>query len=122
MRILADMNISVDWIPVLESHGWESVHWSEVGDLRAADAEIMSWALANNFVVFTHDLDFGALLAVTHAQGPSVVQMRAQDIMPIHMEASIVAALHQYEPLLEQGALISIDPNQARARVLPINK
>src|SRR3954470_12031045 len=97
MRIVADMNISVDWIPVLESYGWETIHWSEVGDIRAADADIMSWALANDFVVFTHDLDFGALLAATHAQGPSVIQIRAQDIMPVHMESAVVAALQQFE-------------------------
>ena len=53
------MNIPVDWIRVLEWHGWETVHWSEVGDIRATDAEIMAWALTNDFVVFTHDLDFG---------------------------------------------------------------
>jgi predicted nuclease of predicted toxin-antitoxin system len=115
------MNISVDWIPVLESHGWEAVHWSEVGDKRAADAEIMHWARANGFVVLTHDLDFGALLATTQAQGPSVIQIRAQDIMPAHMERSVIAALQQFESLLEQGALISIDYFRARARVLPLN-
>ena len=114
------MNISVDWIPVLESYGWEAKHWSEIGDIRAPDTEIMNWALANDFVIFTHDLDFGALLAVTHAQGPSVIQIRAQDILPAHMEHVIVAALQQFESLLEQGALISVDPFQARARVLPL--
>jgi predicted nuclease of predicted toxin-antitoxin system len=96
MRILADMNIPVDWIPVLESHGWQTVHWSEVGNIRAA------------------------LLAVTHAQGPSVIQIRAQDIMPTQMEQIVTAALRQFEGLLEQGALISIDPFHARARVLPL--
>ena len=115
------MNISPDWISVLESHGWETVHWSEVGDIRATDSEIMSWAIANDFVVFTHDLDFGALLAVTQARSPSVIQIRAQDIMPTHVEAAVVAALHQFEALLEQGALISVDYLHARARVLPLD-
>jgi predicted nuclease of predicted toxin-antitoxin system len=122
MRILADMNISPVWITVLESHGWETIHWSEVGDIRATDSEIMSWALANDFIVFTHDLDFGALLAVTQAQGPSVIQIRAQDIMPTRMGAAIVAALHQFEQLLEQGALVSVDYFSSRARVLPLNR
>ncbi|MEO8288548.1 MAG: DUF5615 family PIN-like protein [Chloroflexota bacterium] len=122
MKILADMNIPPSWIPTLETNGWEAVHWSEVGDIRASDNEIMAWALAGDYVVFTHDLDFGALLAVTEAQGPSVIQIRAQDIMPSHMEAVVVAALRQFEPLLERGALISVDQFHARARVLPINR
>jgi predicted nuclease of predicted toxin-antitoxin system len=41
----------------------------------------MKWANDNGYVVFTHDLDFGALLATTHAQGPSVIQIRTQDIL-----------------------------------------
>ncbi|HEX7505517.1 MAG TPA: DUF5615 family PIN-like protein, partial [Polyangia bacterium] len=35
----------------------ESVHWSEVGDPRASDLAIMTWAYDNGFVIFTHDLD-----------------------------------------------------------------
>ena len=47
--------------------GWRS---------HAEDSEIMAWASVNDFVVFTHDLDFGAILALTRAEGPSVVQVR----------------------------------------------
>jgi predicted nuclease of predicted toxin-antitoxin system len=37
----------------------------------------MAYALANNFVVLTHDLDFGTILAATQGNKPSVVQIRA---------------------------------------------
>ena len=40
-RVLVDMNLSPEWIPVLRSYGWDAVHWSAVGDPRARDAEIM---------------------------------------------------------------------------------
>jgi len=33
----------------------------------------MSYAQDHGYVVFTHDLDFGTLLALTRARGPSVV-------------------------------------------------
>jgi predicted nuclease of predicted toxin-antitoxin system len=33
-------------------------------------------------VVFTHDLDFGGVLALTHAAGPSVIQVRSEDPVP----------------------------------------
>jgi len=42
----------------------------------------MAWARANGHVVFTHDLDFGTTLALTHAAGPSVIQVRGQNVLP----------------------------------------
>lgn len=60
IQLLVDMNLSVEWIAELAAHGWSAVHWSTVGDPGADDATIKAWALANRYVVFTHDLDFGA--------------------------------------------------------------
>lgn len=62
VKVLLDMNLSPGWVQVLEQAGIASVHWSQVGDPRAADATLMAWARANGYVVFTHDLDFGTLL------------------------------------------------------------
>lgn len=120
MKILADMNIRVEWVGALEKNGWECVHWSEVGDIRAEDHEIMAWARINDYIVFTHDLDFSAILAITRAYGPSVVQIRSQDITIQHLEAVVVSALRQFEDLLMQGALVSMDEARVKARVLPI--
>lgn len=75
LRIVVDMNLSPEWAPLLEQAGWPAVHWSAVGDPRADDATIMAWALTHRHVVFTHDLDFGTALALTHAGGPSVIQI-----------------------------------------------
>jgi hypothetical protein len=61
--------------------GIDARHWSEVGDLRAPDAEIMQWARQHGCVVFTNDLDYSALLAATRASGPSVLQVRTQDVL-----------------------------------------
>src|SRR5262245_54857905 len=97
VKILIDMNLSPDWVKVLQRHGWSAVHWSSVGDPHAADGTIMDWALANGYIVFTHDLDFGTPLALTHATGPSVLQVRAQDILPDHLESVVVAALRQHD-------------------------
>lgn len=72
LQFVVDMNLSPDWVALLSQHGYPAVHWSNVGSPRATDASIMAWALANHHVVFTHDLDFGTLLALTHARGPSV--------------------------------------------------
>jgi predicted nuclease of predicted toxin-antitoxin system len=107
-------------VEVFERHGWQAVHWSMVGDPRATDRVIMDWARANQYVVFTHDLDFGAILAATHAAGPSVTQVRAQDVLPEHLEGIVTSALRQYEELLETGALIIVNEGTFRARILPL--
>ena len=71
-------------------------------------------------MVFTHDLDFGVMLAATRAEGPSVIQVRAQDVLPKHLEAIIVGAVRQYEALLESGSLIIVSESMLRARILPL--
>jgi predicted nuclease of predicted toxin-antitoxin system len=120
VRIVIDMNLSPNWAPLLQQHGWPAVHWSTVGDSRAADREIMVWALANEHVVFTHDLDFGTALALTHAAGPSVLQIRGQDVLSDHLGALVIAALRQHDSDLAAGALLVIDSNRCRIRILPL--
>jgi predicted nuclease of predicted toxin-antitoxin system len=121
VKILVDMNLSPDWVAVLERHGWSTVHWSSVGDPRAPDRAIMDWAVANGHIVFTHDLDFGTTLALTHETGPSVLQVRGQDVLPDHMEGVVVAALRQHETDLASGALVVVDERKSRVRILPIS-
>lgn len=120
MKILVDMNLSPDWVSTLTNHGIAAVHWSAVGDPRAPDSEIMDWARANDYVVFTHDLDFGAALALTQALGPSVIQIRTQDVTPDHLETKVVSVLADHSHLLEIGCLIVIDEARARIRILPL--
>lgn len=120
VKILVDMNLSPGWVPVLKSHGWSAVHWSTVGDPRERDRVIMDWAVRHEYIVFTHDLDFGTMLALSHATGPSVLQVRAKDILPDHLESIVIAALRQHDADLASGALIVVDGIRTRARILPI--
>lgn len=119
MKLLIDMNLSPDWVAVFEQHGWQALHWSTVGNPRARDSIIMEWARANGYVVFTHDLDFGTLLVTTRAQGPSVIQVRTQDIMPQSLGNRLVQILRQYESVLAKGALVTVDETKARVHILP---
>lgn len=48
MKILLDMNLYPDWVSVLESAGFASVHWSTIGNPSATDKVIMAWALTND--------------------------------------------------------------------------
>jgi hypothetical protein len=31
MRLLVDMNLSPDWVPLLGSRGWKAIHWTSLG-------------------------------------------------------------------------------------------
>lgn len=120
IQIVIDMNLSPEWVNVFATQGWHAVHWSTVGNPRAADHDIMKWARSNNHVVFTHDLDFGTLLALTQSTGPSVIQVRGQNVLPDHLSSIVVTALKQYESDLAAGALVVVDESKYRARILPI--
>lgn len=120
LRVLVDMNLSPGWVGVLEEAGWQAVHWAQVGDPRASDQAIMAWASDHGYALFAHDLAFGSILPVTRASGPSVIQVRAQDVMPDRLAGIVCAALRSYEHLLETGALIIVDERGLRARVLPL--
>jgi predicted nuclease of predicted toxin-antitoxin system len=120
MKLLVDMNLSPRWIKVLFDAGIEAVHWSTLGAINAPDSEIMAHARANDYVVLTHDLDFGAILAVTHGEKPSVVQIRAEDVSPDVIGRQVIAALRQMASELKEGALLTVDPNRTRLRLLPL--
>jgi predicted nuclease of predicted toxin-antitoxin system len=120
MKLLVDMNLSPRWIGVLVDAGIEAAHWSTLGASSAPDSEIMAYAKAHDFVVLTHDLDFGAILAATHGDKPSVVQIRADDVSPDVIGTQVLAALRQMASELAEGALLTVDPNRTRLRVLPL--
>ena len=115
------MNLSPTWVEIFEKQGWRAIHWSTAGNARAPDKTIMEWANDHGYVVFTHDLDFGAILAATQAEGPSVIQIRTQDVMPDRLGDRVVQLIRQFEPMLEAGALITVDEIRARVRILPFN-
>jgi predicted nuclease of predicted toxin-antitoxin system len=53
----------------------------------------MVWARENGYIVFTHDLDFSALLAATQGEGPSVIQVRTQNVLPEGIGTLVITAL-----------------------------
>lgn len=79
----------------------------------------MQWAVKNNHIVFTHDLDFGALLAVSQSSSPSVLQVRIQNCLPDTMGEVVLLAMRQFTSELEAGALLTINASKTRVRILP---
>jgi predicted nuclease of predicted toxin-antitoxin system len=82
----------------------------------------MAFAAKHDYVVLTYDLDFSAILAATHGEKPSVVQVRTEDISNDKTGPKVTAALRHMQAELEQGALVIIDAHRTRVRLLPLKR
>jgi predicted nuclease of predicted toxin-antitoxin system len=122
MKFLVDMNLSPGWVDFLTKEDFEAVHWSAVGQSNAPDIELMHWASAQGFVVLTADLDFGAVLAAGQKSGPSVVQLRSDNLSPNAVGQIVLSAIRKAEGELIAGALLSIDVARYRLRILPLKE
>jgi predicted nuclease of predicted toxin-antitoxin system len=80
----------------------------------------MEWARQNNRIVFTQDLDFSRMLALSGALGPSIFQIRNTDNLPDVLGTFVLRALNQCESILKAGAIVVINNNGTRARFLPL--
>lgn len=119
LTLVIDMNLSPDWVLILQNAGWTTTFWMDIGSPSAPDTEIMRRAREHDAIVFTHDLDFGALLAASGESSPSVVQMRCEDTRPIAMGSLIVSAIQSSVEDLKTGVLLTLDPKRMRLRILP---
>ena len=120
MKLVIDMNLSPEWVKVLESEGFATVHWSSIGSRNAKDTEIFDWARKHEHVVITLDVDFGTLLAISGASKPSVIQIRQEDVNPDSFRPVLLDVLRRFSRELERGALIVIDDTKLRIRMLPL--
>ena len=120
MKILLDMNIPRQYMPLLEKRGVNFLRWSDIGSPTALDTQIMEYAHENDFVVLTFDLDFSAILSVSRASKPSVVQIRISLCQAEQAVDLIVSAMSRYADELEKGAILTIDTRKARVRLLPL--
>jgi predicted nuclease of predicted toxin-antitoxin system len=122
MKLVLGMNLPPSWAGLLGSSGFDAVHWIDIGPPNAPDQHIMRWAARHRRVLLTQDLDFGAILAATQAQRPSVVQLRGDDLINVQMVRRVAVALNQVADDLEAGALVTVDLFRTRIRVLPIHR
>lgn len=121
MKILIDMNLSPRWCDYFKKEDIEAVHWSDVGQLSAPDIEIFNYAYNNEYIIFTHDLDFSVLLALTNSDGPSVIQLRTHDTLPERIFNRVYSAITSNEKDLHSGAIVTINLITSRVKTLPLH-
>ncbi len=122
MKFLADMGISPHSIAFLRDLGYEAVHLHELGLDRLPDAEILAKSRREEYVVLTHDLDFGELLAISGDRLPSVVIFRLRNMRPVNVNRYLRILIAEHRAHMDQGAILSVTEGHVRVRELPIEQ
>ena len=87
---------------------------------KAADDEILAFSLGRNAVVVTLDADFHAILAVSGAEGPSVIRMRLQGLGAPEVVEMVRKVVASFETELKRGSLITVKALKITCHRLPI--
>jgi len=60
------------------------------------------------------------MLAATGRESPSVIQVRTQNPTPQALGVNMLSIIRQFQSHLEEGALVTVHLDKAKARILPI--
>ena len=121
MKLLLDHGTPRSAAARLRQAGLDAVHTGETGLAEADDSEIIRRAAAEGRIVVTLDADFHALLALTQANGPSVIRIRIEGLRAEEFCGLLQRVLHQCADELAAGAMVSVNDYQIRIRRLPIS-
>ena len=103
----------------LAAQGHDAVHADAVGLGRSTDREILTRARQEARTVVTADLDYPRLLALTGAEGPSLILFRGGD----WSEPDVIARMQPILHVMGQDEItrsIVADRTRVRRRRLPI--
>lgn len=121
MKFIANMGISPDTVTFLQKLGYAAIHLDKAGLGRLPDSQILAKAYAEGYVVLTHDLDFGDLMAASGAIAPSVVIFRLRNMRPESVNR-FLQVIERFQVEHERGAVITVTEGNIRVRELPIGK
>jgi len=120
MKFLSDMGISPRTVGFLRKKGFDAVHLSEQGLYRMEDSAILNKAREEGRILLTHDLDFGEMMAASHAQLPSVIVFRLRNMRPENVNGYLEKILEEHEKRLKTGVFISVTEGRIRLRSFPM--
>jgi predicted nuclease of predicted toxin-antitoxin system len=120
MRFLADVNVSRHVVERLKSQGYSVIRVPEIMDPRTPDQEIISEARQRGAIVISFDQDFGAILAISGATTPSLVNLRVTYVDADRLAKAIVAVVRMTETDLLAGAVVTLADTGVRVHRLPL--
>lgn len=126
--LLLDQGLAPKAATLLRASGWDAVHAAEIGLDRAErdawdrqDGEIVDCARRHDRVCVTFDHDFHSHLALTRADGPSVIFIRAEGLDSLGQSELITKVYEFCGRALDTGAAVSVDRSAIRVRKLPLS-
>ncbi len=122
MRLLIDESLQRDLAGVLSGHGHDAVHVADIGLQGAPDIDVLTKARADDRVVVTADTDFGTLLALSGASGPSVVLLRRSGRRVHERTRIVLIVLDLVADQLATGSVVTVDNERVRIRPLPVDR
>ena len=121
MKLLLDNNLSPQLVDLLAEQGHEVEHVRDHGMQAAPDEAVMELAADRGLVLISADTDFGRLLQLSQASGPSVVLVRtAGSRRPPAQTKLLLDNLPEVEDDLIRGALVVFEDTRVRIRDLPL--
>jgi predicted nuclease of predicted toxin-antitoxin system len=120
MRLVLDQGVPRDAASLLRELGYDCTHVGEVGMSRAADQEILAWAVGEKATVVTLDADFHTILAVSGATAPSVIRLRRQGLNAPAVVEIIRNVAAKFQAELEHGSMVTVKANKITSHKLPI--
>lgn len=120
MRFLIDESISHTVAARLRDAEHDAVHIGDLGLLGTNDETVMATALDQDRVLVTADTDFGALLALSGAPGPSVILFRREGRRPADQAALLIANIDAFRAPAEARFIAVTGAARIRIRPLPI--
>ena len=64
MKFLLNENIPPSLVGYLRSGGYDSIHSFNAGLRGKKDEEVIQFAYINDYVIITHDLDYGRIISL----------------------------------------------------------
>jgi predicted nuclease of predicted toxin-antitoxin system len=120
MKLLVDEALQDAVAPRLATAGHDTTHVRILGLAGHTDDQVMALAIADDRILVTTDTDFGTILALTGADGPSVLLLRGIGDSVDERVAALLDVLPRVEGELSEGAVV-VEPDRYRIRYLPID-
>jgi predicted nuclease of predicted toxin-antitoxin system len=120
VKLLLDVNVSRRVGALLVRGTFDVAMVSEIMDPRSSDEAIIAEALTLSAVIITRDQDFSAILAVTGAGKPSLINLRLSYVEPRRIATVIADVIKTFSDDLEAGAIVTVDDNRVRIHRLPV--
>lgn len=118
--LLLDQGLPRSTAPYLTKAGIEAIHVGEIGQATASDAALIEYARKHRQIVVTLDADFHKLLALSGANGPSVIRIRMDGLRGQQLAELLLLVMERCRKELNQGAAVSVSEAGIRLRRLPL--